>query len=155
MRRAQSTEKVTGAIDFLHTHHKMAHLLPTVSRLVALQKACATILPSMFEACQVLHLEAGQLVIATPNAALASKLKQQLPKIQNDLSKLGWQVTAIRLKVQAPAPAIVSTSIQRRQFTDSAKAAFTALGAELGNSPHNAALKLAVLSLVKHHSKNQ
>jgi hypothetical protein len=133
----------------------MAHLLPTVSRLVALQKACATILPGMFEACQVLHLEAGQLVLATPNAALASKLKHQLPKMQNDLCKLGWQVTAIRLKVQAPAPVIVSTPIQKRQFSDSAKVAFTALGTELGNSPHNAALKQAVLSLIQNHSKNQ
>lgn len=154
-RRAQSTGKVTGAIDFLQSHHKMAHLLPTVSRLLALQKDCATILPAMFHACQVLNLEAGQLVIATPNAALASKLKQQLPKIQNDLLKLGWQVNAIRLKVQVPIPDVVSPSIEKRQFTESAKTAFATLSTELGDGLQNAALKHAVLSLIKNHSKNQ
>ena len=133
----------------------MAHLLPTVSRLLALQKDCATILPAMFNACQVLNLEAGQLVIATPNAALASKLKQQLPKIQTDLLKLGWQVSAIRLKVQVPIPDVVSPSIEKRQFSESAKTAFSALSAELGDGLQNAALKHAVLSLIKHHSKNQ
>lgn len=155
LRRAQSTEKVTGAYDFLQSHHKMAGLLPTVSRLLALQKDCAAILPAMFDACQVLNLEAGQLVIATPNAALASKLKQQLPKIQNDLLKLGWQVNAIRLKVQVLIPVVVSPPVQKRQFSDSAKTAFTTLSTELGNSQQNAALKNAVLSLIKNHSENK
>jgi hypothetical protein len=154
-RRAQSTEKVTGAIDFLQSHNKMAHLLPTVSRLLALQKDCAAILPAMFNTCQVLNLEAGQLVIATPNAALASKLKHQLPKIQADLLKLGWQVNAIRLKVQAPIHDVVSPSIEKRHFSEQAKTAFITLSTELGDSPQNAALKDAVLSLIKHHSKNQ
>ena len=153
-RRAQSTEKVTGAIDFLQSHHKMAHLLPTVSRLLALQKDCATILPAMFNACQVLNLEAGQLVIATPNAALASKLKQQLPKIQNDLLKLGWQVNAIRLKVQVPQPNSVATTLPKRHLSPEALNAFAALGAVLDDAPQNAALKAAVLALARQTASN-
>ncbi len=72
-----------GAADFLHSHDKMAVILPTVTRMVALQKDCVAALPAMFDACAVLQFEAGQLVLSTPNAALAAKLKQQLPKLQD------------------------------------------------------------------------
>ncbi|MBS0307872.1 MAG: hypothetical protein JSS58_02770, partial [Proteobacteria bacterium] len=78
----------------------MRTLLPTVTRMAALQKSCETALPVLFESCSVVQYDADQLVLACPNAALASKLKQQLPKLQCDLIRQGWQVNAIRLKVQ-------------------------------------------------------
>ena len=74
--------------------------MPAVTRMAALQKDCAKLLPSMFEACDVLQYDADQLVLSTPNAALAAKLKQQLPKLQAHLVKSGWQVNVIRIKVQ-------------------------------------------------------
>lgn len=67
---------------------------------MSLQKECAQVLPALFEVCSVVQFEAGQLVLATPNAAIATKLKQQLPKLQDNLLKRGWQVNAIRIKVQ-------------------------------------------------------
>lgn len=117
--------------------------------MIALQKACAAALPSMFNACAVVQLDANQLVLSTPNAALAAKLKQQLPKLQEFLQAQGWQVNAIRLKVQVarsderirPAPAPVLPII--------AASAFAALGAALEDSPRNQALRVAIENMVR------
>lgn len=57
-------------LDFLRGNATMASLMPTVTRLAALQ-GCARALPAMFEHCDILQFESGQLVLATPNAALA------------------------------------------------------------------------------------
>ena len=67
------------AADFLQSNDGLAALLPAVARMAALQKDCAALLPAMFDACDVLQYDADQLVLSTPNAALAVKLKQQLP----------------------------------------------------------------------------
>src|SRR5436309_10784769 len=71
----------TGAVDLLRANDTMAALLPTVTRMIALQRDCAAVLPSMFASCDVLQFDAGQLLLSIPNAALAAKLKQQLPKL--------------------------------------------------------------------------
>ena len=87
-----TTRTARDASDFLRANDKMASILPGVTRMVALQKACATTLPMMFELCEVLQFESAQLVLSTPNAALASKLKQQFPKLRESLLAQGWQV---------------------------------------------------------------
>ena len=79
---------------------EIAHLWPTIANINALQKECVATLPQLFLYCQVLQLEEHQLVLAAPNASLATKLKQQLPKLQASLQKTGWQINAIRIKVQ-------------------------------------------------------
>src|SRR3990167_4467553 len=90
-----------GATDFLRANEKMAAILPAVTRMAAMQKDCAAALPAMFNDCAVLQFTSDRLLLATPNAAVAAKLKQQLPKLQDFLIKRGWQVSAICLKVQA------------------------------------------------------
>jgi len=77
--------------DFLRMHDKMAALLPAVTRLVALQEECVALFPALFAHCSVLQFEAGQLALAAPNSALATKLRQQLPKLQESLCRQGWQ----------------------------------------------------------------
>jgi len=144
-----SVYQARGASDFLRAHDKMAAILPGVTRMVALQKACAAGLPPMFEACTVLQLDANQLMLSTPNAALAAKLKQQLPKLQDFLHAQGWQVNAIRLKVQVtrlnqrirlvvpPVLPVIATS------------AFAALSVALEDSPRNQALRAAIDAMVR------
>src|SRR4051794_26402534 len=99
--RARAAAKTTrDATDFLRSHEQMASLLPAATRMIALQKDCGLIHPALLDTCAVAQFESGQLVLLTPNAAIAAKLKQQLPKLQEGLLKRGWQVNAIRLKVQ-------------------------------------------------------
>lgn len=152
---AGTTRTAKGVADFLRTHDKMSALLPTVTRMVALQKDCAATLPAMFDTCTVLQFESDQLTLATPNAAIAAKLKQQLPKLQAGLLKCGWQVSAIRLKVQ------VSNIQEKVNVSKSltlplqAISALAMLGEELEETPRNAALKQAIDVLLQRHRGNK
>ena len=139
----------TGAADFLRVHDNMAAILPTLTRLIALKKDCMANLPAMFDVCDVLQFDAGQLILATPNGALATKLKQQLPKLQEQLIKLGWQVSAIRLKVQVTKIPEKSTYSKQLTLPSRAVSAFAELGAALEESPRNAALKAALDAMVR------
>ena len=117
--------------------------------MVALQKACAAALPAMFSTCAVVQFEAGQLVLSTPNAALAAKLKQQLPKLQEFLLQQGWQVSAIRLKVQVARKLERPPKIVPPELPPIATNAFAELGEALADSPRNAALKAAIDAMVR------
>ena len=131
----------------------MAALMPTITRMAALQKDCATALPAMFQQCDILQFEAGQLVLATPNAALAAKLKQQLPKLQADLLARGWHIEAIKLKVQVAKSLAPIVHTHPLVLPDKAMAALTELGDALPASPANAALIAALRLLVRHHKE--
>lgn len=140
-----------GVADFLRTNDRMASILPAVTRIAALQQDCMAILPALFDACSVLHFENDQLVLATPNAAFAAKLKQQLPKLQDALLKRGWQVNAIRMKVQARK--IVEKARPPKQLTlpSQAVSALALLNDSLEDSPRNQALKAALNAMVSRH----
>ncbi|HEX7634633.1 MAG TPA: DciA family protein [Noviherbaspirillum sp.] len=155
-RSARGAVRATqGVADFLHANDKLAALLPAVTRIAALQKDCASILPALFETCSVMHFEAGQLVLATPNAAVATKLKQQLPKLQDNLLKRGWQVNVIRLKVQLRKVALKPQYQKQLELPKQAMSALAELRDSLENSPQNAALKTALSAMLKRHCKEE
>ncbi|MFI4938796.1 MAG: DciA family protein [Burkholderiales bacterium] len=148
---ARQSQTVKGAVDFLRIHDKMASILPTATRMAALQKDCAAILSSMFNTCTVLSFESGQLVLAVPNAAIASKLKQQLPKLQDSLRQCGWQVSAIRLKVQVIQEIAKKETVKQLKLPSHALSALATLGNALEDSPRNAALKATLNAMLQHH----
>lgn len=78
----------------------MAGLLPTLEKMAALQADAERLLPGVFTPCRVLQLREGQMHIAVPNAALATRIRQILPKLQAGLREKSWPVDAIRIKVQ-------------------------------------------------------
>ena len=141
-----------GAVDFLRAHDKLANLLPAVARLAALQKDCAALLPAQFAWCTPLAFENGQLTFAIPNAALAAKLKQQLPKLQDNLLKRGWQVIAIRLKVQVVKEVAKPERMPHPGMPAGAVAAFAQLENALETTAQNGALKEALRNLVARRS---
>lgn len=144
----QKTAK--GAAEFLRSHDRMAALLPAVTRMVALQKDCAEALPSMFAHCAVLQFEAEQLVLSTPNAALTARLKQQLPKLQDALLQRGWQVSAIRLKVQVGKTPVKSRASVKSPLPPHAMSAFAELSEALDDTPRNQTLKNALAAMMRH-----
>ena len=146
-----STRTAKGVADFLRINDKMSALMPTVTRMAALQKDCAATLPAMFNSCSVLQFDAGQLTLATPNAAIAAKLKQQLPKLQDALLKCGWQVSAIRLKVQVSNNQEKVNVSKTLTLPVQAVSALAALEDNLEESPRNAALKTAISAMVRRH----
>jgi hypothetical protein len=119
--------------------------------MAALQKDCAALLPAMFEACDVLQYDADQLVLSTPNAALAAKLKQQLPKLQAHLIKGGWQLNVIRIKVQVGKPRASEVFTKQIELSPQALNAFDQLGKTLENSPRNQTLIAALKAMVARH----
>jgi len=127
---------------------QLAHLWPTITNIAALQKECVSALPQLFLYCQVLHLEADQLVVAAPNSALASKLKQLLPKLQTALQKAGWQINAIRIKVQVN-PVLEKEPVEKKcQLPGTALKAFGELEKNLSGSRHNEGLLEALRNLI-------
>lgn len=141
-----------GAVDFLRIHDRMAALLPAAARMAALQKECTSLLPETFHACTVVQFEAGCLVFSAPNAALAAKLKQRLPKLQEALQQRRWQVDAIRVKVSVtPAVALPAKSRQEKHLPRHALSALSELDQQLESSPRNAALKAAVQAMIERH----
>ena len=133
----------------------MATLLPAVMRLAKLQQECSAILPTLFEVCSVLRFDSDQLTIGAPNAALAAKLKQQLPKLQESLLQRGWQVNAIRIRVQVGK--IGEKAIREKDLAlpRQALSSFATLKDSLERSPGNQALTEALNKLLKRHAKDK
>jgi hypothetical protein len=146
-----STRTAQGATDFLRADGRIASLLPTVTRMAALQKDCAAILPDIFSDCTVLQFESDHLTLSIPNAALAAKLKQKLPNLKDALRKHDWNISAIRLKVQVIKNVEKPTFHKQLTLPAQAMSALAELGNSLEESPRNAALKAAIGSMIKRH----
>lgn len=144
-------QPVKGIADFLQAHDKLRLLLPTATRLASLQSACSAALADVFTACSILQFEENQLLIGTPNSAVAAKLKQKLPKLQEVLIRQGWQVNAIRLKVQLGKSIEKSMSSKHLALSGQAVAAFSELEKQLEASDRNTALKAALHAMLERH----
>ncbi len=151
IKRGRKVPGVSGAADFLRSNDKISQLLPTVQRHLALQRDCGSVLPPIFASCEVMQITEGQLTLSAPNAALATKLKQQCPKLQAFLQERGWQINAIRIKVQVKRVAEKPVAKKQIELTGKALQAFDHLEQTLEKTPQNAGLRAALASLVERH----
>lgn len=149
----KTARNALGAVDFLHAHDRMASLLPTAMRIAALQKDCAETLPEMFSSCEVLQYESEKLVLSVPGAALAARLKQTLPRLMDGLAKRGWQVSAVKLKVQVRQTNRATVRSKQIAMPTKAVSAFADLEETLEKKPHNDALREALRSLLQRHRR--
>lgn len=93
--------------------------------------------------------------MSAPNAALATKLKQQLPRLQNQLQSGNWQINAIRIKVQVSQNVVKAPPPKQALLSSDAVLAFASLMEDLAPSAANEALKNAIAAMVnRHRSKN-
>lgn len=131
------------AFEFLQSSDKMAGLLPAVRRIGQLQAHCEQLLPTLFASCRVLQIREGQLQIAVPNAALATRLRQMLPKLQEGLREKGWLIDGIRLKMQLlpTEPERVVSKPIGHDLPNDAVGSFAALAETLEDSPLKDALQ--------------
>lgn len=138
-----------GIREFLQDNNGIAALLPAAERLAALQKDCAVALPAMFDACALIQFTSSQLTLSAPNAAIAAKLKQHIPRMQEFLTSRGWQVIAVRIKVQVNRPAASQAPPPRSlSLPASAIAAFSELEASLAQERQDTALMSAVQKML-------
>lgn len=127
--------------------------MPAATRMASLQSDVARTLPLIAGSCGVLSFEEGVLVLGAPNAAVAARLKQQVPTLTAALQKHGWQVHSIRLKVQVTQPIEPRYVPRQLSMPDSAVDAFKQLGQELEQSGANADLVAALNRLAARRGK--
>lgn len=148
--RPEARPSARDPLAYLRSDDALGALLPAVQQVAQLQAACEALLPMLFGSCIVLHLRQGTLTIAAPTAALATRLRQVQPKLQQDLQAKGWGVEQIRLKIQLmttePKPV---TQREPRELSSSALSSFSALANEIEDSP----LRDAVRALLKRRNK--
>ncbi len=152
IKRSKKLTESSGVGTFLQQNDKLSPLLPTIKRNISLQKECGIGLPAMFSDCEVLNLVEGQLILSTPNAAIASKLKQQLPKLQAHLNQRGWQINAIKIKVQVKKTIPTTKPEKQAILNQHALRAFRDLEQDLPKSKENVDLLTALNRLL---SRNQ
>ena len=145
---------VTSIMDSLNANEGLASLMPTVTRLAAIQKDCAAALPELFRFCSVLRFDSGQLVLTVSNAAIASRLKLELPKLQQYLENTGWQIIAIRSKVQPETRSVWQNRPEKVTMPQQAVVAFAELEESLEKTPQNEALRSAINTLLNRHKRS-
>ena len=148
-RRPEARTDAREAMDFLRSTDRLGGLLPTASRLAQLQQACERLRPQTLALCRVVHLDKGQLQIAVPNAALATRLRQQLPRLAAGLRENGWPIEDIRLKVQVMPERLPRPPAPKKQdLPNAALASFAELETTLEQDPRNAELRHALRTLL-------
>jgi hypothetical protein len=149
IKRGKKRSDASGFASFIQRNDKLNLLLPTIKRNISLQKECEKLLPPIFESCEVLNLVDDQLILSTPNAAIASKLKQQLPKLQAQLQQRGWQINAIKIKVQVKRVVEPPKFIKQAILSKNALEAFSQLKVDLESSAQNTDLQVALEKLLQ------
>ena len=138
------------AHSFLQGDEVMAGLLPTLEKMAALQTDAGQLLPGALATCRILQLREGTLHVAVPNAALATRIRQMLPKLQAGLRAKGWPIDSIRIKVQMMSgeDRLPDRPALQTAMPAQAVQAFAELAQSLEASP----LRDALHSLVKRRS---
>ncbi len=138
-----------GALRVTPNHQR---LFGYMEKLTVMQEIFMKIAPSQLaQSCMLGGFFEGNLTICARNGAIAAKLRQILPSLLLKFQASGYEVTAIRIAVQANYLAIggnyssANSSAEKRQISQVGMESLTELAAELGQSP----LKSAVESLLK------
>jgi hypothetical protein len=86
---------------YLDSAAGIAALLPQAERLIKLRRIYSELVPQQLLRCSsIVNYKQETVVIFAENNAIAAKLKLLSPRLVNDFSKRGVQVTGIRLEVQ-------------------------------------------------------
>ena len=86
---------------YLDSAAGIAALLPQAERLIELRRIYSELVPQQLLQCSsIVNYKQENVVIFAENNAIAAKLKLLSPRLVNDFSKRGVQVTGIRLQVQ-------------------------------------------------------
>ncbi|RJX31518.1 MAG: hypothetical protein C4516_06660 [Oxalobacter sp.] len=150
----RSLRGAASVMDSLRANENLASLMPTVARLVAIQKDCVAASPELFGPCSVLRFDSGELVLTAPNAAMASRVKQKSLPLQQALGRVGWEVSAIRCRVQHITGSTQQILPKNKTgLPPKALMAFADLEKSVEKSPRNEALRSAVNRLINRHSK--
>lgn len=94
--------KVNSYLNLLGKTPEYENLFSLAHQLYEDQLTFFKLIPAhLAQHCNLGRISNGKLTIMAENGAIASKLKQISPSLLLKLQKLGWEVTAIQILVQA------------------------------------------------------
>ena len=86
---------------YLDSAAGIAAILPQAERLIELRRIYSELVPQQLSrSSSIVNYKRQTVVIFAENSAIAAKLKMLSPRLVNDFSKRGAEVTGIRLEVQ-------------------------------------------------------
>jgi hypothetical protein len=117
-------------------------LMPQARRLLELRHLLANLLPEpLARACTVANYKHGKLVLFAENSAVAAKLRLLSPRIRDQLSNRGVQVTEMDIGVQAPEAAQEKPEKVAR-LSGAAVSTLAELASQLPDSPLKTCIEL-------------
>jgi len=129
-------------------------LLAQAGELARMQQIFMEIAPpQLAKLCALGQFSGGNLTIFAGNGAIAAKLKQSLPSLLLKFHKRGYEVTAIRIAVQANFPVDNTGNLtdKKLKIGQGGVESLHQLATELPESP----LKTAVESLLKGQARRK
>ncbi|SEK31903.1 DUF721 domain-containing protein [Nitrosovibrio tenuis] len=121
-------------------------LFSYMSALTLMQQVFMEIAPpQLAQHCALGGFSQRKLTICAPNGAIAAKLRQTMPSLLLKFQAKGYEVTAIRVAVQANSAYVKGSPAARPQIDQGGVESLHRLAADLPQSP----LKEAVESLLK------
>ena len=145
-RRPGQAPKTREVFEFLQSSDQLSALLPAAQRIGQLQADCEQLLPTLFANSRALQIRESELQVAVPNAALATRLRQSLPKLQQGLREKGWAIDGIKLKVQ-PMSAELQRPVSKQAIHELPRHAVNSF-AELASAMDQSPLRDALMKLV-------
>ena len=143
------------AIEFLRNHRGVDVMLAAATHSLALKSdlksLCTDELPPMFNSCEVLQYKNGKLTLSTSNSALASKLRQYLPRLKKRLSVENWEISLIQIKVQVQQKLARASGSGEIKLPSIAFLELSSLMRSLETSASNEHLRKAISQMLKSH----
>ena len=135
---------------YLDSAAGIAGLLPQAERLIELRRIYSELVPKqLLRSSAIVNYRQKNVVIFAENNAVAAKLRLLSPRLVNDFSKYGVEVTGIRLEVQPRQ--------EPRKALNPKQAKLSAAGAEsleaLAQRLPDSRLKQALTGMVEREKK--
>lgn len=130
----------------------IAGLLPQAERLIELRHIYSKLVPQQLSRSSwIVNYKQQKVVIFAENNAIAAKLRLLSPRLINDFSKNGVEITGIRLEVQPRQEAVRETEPKRAELSRAGAESLDALVARLPDSK----LKQSLARLAAHGTRAQ
>lgn len=142
-----TARKINFYLGTLRLTPEHQRLFNHVEKLTEMQRAFTKIMPpNLGRHCALGGLSEGSLTICADNGAIAAKLRHMLPSLLLKLQAAGYEITAIRIAVQANYGDIRGNDLsdRKREIGKGGIRSLNVLAAGLEDSP----LKTAVESLL-------
>jgi len=120
---------------YLDSAAGIAALLPQAERLIELRRIYSELVPQqLLRSSSIVNYKAQIVVIFAENNAVAAKLKLLSPRLVNDFSKRGLEVTGIRLEVQPRQEAHIPLKEKQAKLSAAGAESLEALAKQLPDS---------------------